>query len=308
MVYGINAALKNIGTTLLVREFARQSAHEQHPAAGRGDDRGPDQAALHLWRRSGLQRAVRSCRWTAKRNNRSIGPISKRRCRRWCASVIYEDATSALSHWHVPAAHYLESWGDALTSEGAYLAIQPMILPLFGGVSEIELLNGLLGGPKLEGPELVQETFRASNPPGDPGGAWSQLLARWFRDASSTARQASDVQFQCGWRGRAHLLVFRAGADAGFAGDRARPQLFRGRRPLRQQRLAAGNAGPDHEADLGQCRAHQPRFCEAFEGRERRPDRDHGDGMRPSMPTKDSSTQLQRQLVIAGLDRAGTRR
>src|SRR5260370_9070555 len=64
----------------------------------------------------------------------------------------YEDATSALSHWHVPAAHYLESWGDALTSDGAYLSIQPMILPLFGGLSEIELLNMFLDGPKVEGP------------------------------------------------------------------------------------------------------------------------------------------------------------
>src|SRR6186713_1036521 len=55
-----------------------------------------------------------------------------------------------------------------------------MILPLFGGVSEIELLNGLLGGPKLEGPELVQETFRATNPPGDPATAWSKLLRDGF--------------------------------------------------------------------------------------------------------------------------------
>ena len=42
-----------------------------------------------------------------------------------------------------------------------------MILPLFGGLSEIELMNSVLGRPKPEGPELVQETFRATNPPGD---------------------------------------------------------------------------------------------------------------------------------------------
>ncbi len=39
-----------------------------------------------------------------------------------------------------------------------------MILPLFGGLSEIELINHLFGNAKVEGPELVQETFRASNP------------------------------------------------------------------------------------------------------------------------------------------------
>jgi len=32
-----------------------------------------------------------------------------------------------------------------------------MILPLFGGLSEIELLNALLGGPKTEGPELCRK-------------------------------------------------------------------------------------------------------------------------------------------------------
>src|SRR5207237_8256859 len=87
----------------------------------------------------------------------------------------FEDATSALSTWHVPAAHYLEAWGDALTSEGAYLAIQPMILPLFGGLSEIELMNALLGAPKAEAPELVQESFRATAPPGACAAAWSRL-------------------------------------------------------------------------------------------------------------------------------------
>ena len=92
----------------------------------------------------------------------------------------YEDATSAISKWHVPMAHYLEAWGDALTSEGGYVAIQPMILPLYGGLSEVELINHLLGGPKLEGPELVQQTFHASNPPGDFDTAWSQLLRDGF--------------------------------------------------------------------------------------------------------------------------------
>jgi len=92
----------------------------------------------------------------------------------------YEDATSALSNWHVPAAHYLESWGDALTFEGAYLAIQPMILPLFGGLSEIDLMNAVLGAPTVDGPELVQETFRATAPPGDFAAAWSRLLRDGF--------------------------------------------------------------------------------------------------------------------------------
>ncbi len=72
----------------------------------------------------------------------------------------HEDATSSLSHWHVPMAHYLEAWGDARDFRRRLTwPIQPMILPLFGGLSEIELLNALLGGPKVDGPELVQANF-----------------------------------------------------------------------------------------------------------------------------------------------------
>src|SRR5207244_9037909 len=57
----------------------------------------------------------------------------------------HEDATSALSQWHIPLAHYLASWGDALTAAGDLLSIQAMILPLFGGLCDIELSNMLIG-------------------------------------------------------------------------------------------------------------------------------------------------------------------
>ena len=87
-----------------------------------------------------------------------------------------------------PATHYLESWGDALAPDGSYLAIQPMIMPLYDGVSDLELLNGMLGGPKLEGPELVQATFRTTNPPGEFETAWSQTL----RDGFSTHNPAKE--------------------------------------------------------------------------------------------------------------------
>ena len=179
MVHAINAALKNLGTTLTVRDFAR----------GR--------QATNIW-----QLAIEIASGRVKQlfifggdpvYNAPRGMAPDPDSKQWLdwadlqkkvPEVVrlgyYEDATSALSKWHVPAAHYLESWGDALTTEGAYLAIQPMILPLFGGVSEIEILNGLLGGPKIEGPELVQETFRTTSPPGDFATAWSQLLRDGF--------------------------------------------------------------------------------------------------------------------------------
>ena len=55
-----------------------------------------------------------------------------------------------------------------------------MILPLFGGFSEIDLLNAVMGKPKVDGPELVQETFRLTNPIGDRATAWAKFLHDGF--------------------------------------------------------------------------------------------------------------------------------
>ena len=49
----------------------------------------------------------------------------------------YEDETFAASDWHLPLAHYLESWGDARTADGTLVPVQPLIEPLFGGITEL---------------------------------------------------------------------------------------------------------------------------------------------------------------------------
>ena len=40
------------------------------------------------------------------------------------------DETGQQSHWHIPAAHYLESWSDARAYDGTVSIVQPMIDPL----------------------------------------------------------------------------------------------------------------------------------------------------------------------------------
>ena len=57
----------------------------------------------------------------------------------------YEDETAELANWNFPAAHYLESWGDATTSDGTLVPVQPLIQPLFGGLSELDFLWRILG-------------------------------------------------------------------------------------------------------------------------------------------------------------------
>ena len=51
------------------------------------------------------------------------------------------DETSSQAEWHIPRAHYLEGWGDARAVGGALSVVQPMIQPLFGGRTPIEVLG-----------------------------------------------------------------------------------------------------------------------------------------------------------------------
>jgi len=71
----------------------------------------------------------------------------------------YEDETSAVSNWHFPATHSLESWGDAKTSDGATVPVQPLIQPLFGGLTELEFLARIAGESQINPYEIVRTTF-----------------------------------------------------------------------------------------------------------------------------------------------------
>ncbi|MFZ9931591.1 MAG: TAT-variant-translocated molybdopterin oxidoreductase [Chthoniobacterales bacterium] len=93
---------------------------------------------------------------------------------------LYDDETSAASKWHVPQAHYLESWGDTRSADGTICAVQPMILPLWGGVSEIEILNRLAGNPEPIGPQLVRDTFAGVAGGGDLEAKWTGFLRNGF--------------------------------------------------------------------------------------------------------------------------------
>jgi molybdopterin-containing oxidoreductase family iron-sulfur binding subunit len=93
---------------------------------------------------------------------------------------LYEDETSAASTWHVPQAHYLESWGDTRSADGTICAVQPMILPLWDGVNELEILNRLAGNEQPIGPQLVRETFAQIAGGGDLESKWTEFLRQGF--------------------------------------------------------------------------------------------------------------------------------
>lgn len=68
----------------------------------------------------------------------------------------YYDETSRLCDWHIPAAHYLESWSDARAYDGTATIIQPLISPLYGGRNAHELVATLAGNAGASAYELVQ--------------------------------------------------------------------------------------------------------------------------------------------------------
>ncbi|HEX4589810.1 MAG TPA: hypothetical protein VH120_07770, partial [Gemmataceae bacterium] len=70
----------------------------------------------------------------------------------------YEDETSRLCHWHVPEAHFLEAWGDARTFDGTATIMQPLIAPLYGGRSALEVLAVFGDQPTQPGQDVVPNT------------------------------------------------------------------------------------------------------------------------------------------------------
>jgi molybdopterin-containing oxidoreductase family iron-sulfur binding subunit len=95
----------------------------------------------------------------------------------------YEDETAQACDWHFPAAHYLESWGDAITSDGALVPIQPLIEPLFGGLTELEFLAPIPYNlpPPPNGYEHVRLAFRDRFFDGETGVNTSSKIEAWWK-------------------------------------------------------------------------------------------------------------------------------
>jgi molybdopterin-containing oxidoreductase family iron-sulfur binding subunit len=101
----------------------------------------------------------------------------------------HADETSRLASWHLPAAHYLESWGDARTGDGTVVPVQPLIEPLFGGRTALEVLARLSRYETSAPYEIVRRSFRKVS--GRDGAefeaAWRRFLHDGMLDGSAVA-------------------------------------------------------------------------------------------------------------------------
>jgi molybdopterin-containing oxidoreductase family iron-sulfur binding subunit len=92
---------------------------------------------------------------------------------------LHVDETAKRCSWHLPRSHFLEAWGDLRAQDrtGTVTIQQPLIAPLHGTRSELELLAQLAGSSTLRGYELVRVHW-AKKAIGDFDTKWH----RWLHD------------------------------------------------------------------------------------------------------------------------------
>jgi MoCo/4Fe-4S cofactor protein with predicted Tat translocation signal len=88
---------------------------------------------------------------------------------------LYQDETARLCQWHVPEAHYLESWGDVRAFDGTVTLLQPLIAPLYDGRTAAELLAAFTAPSGEASHDLVREHWQHERG-GDFDAFWEQAL------------------------------------------------------------------------------------------------------------------------------------
>ncbi|MDP6796295.1 MAG: TAT-variant-translocated molybdopterin oxidoreductase [Candidatus Krumholzibacteria bacterium] len=98
---------------------------------------------------------------------------------------LYQDETAQLCDWHLPEAHYLESWGSSRTWDGTASPVQPLIEPLYGGKTQDEILS-ILFGEELDDWQLCRDSFGREM----PESRWQKAL----HDGLLAGSESSPVQ------------------------------------------------------------------------------------------------------------------
>ena len=189
LVQAINGALGNIGHTMVAMAAPERGGAEPTSidALAEAIDAKKVQT-LFILGGNPVYNALANLKWADKQ--RSVPTVVR--------LGYHEDETSEGATWHVPMAHFLEAWGDTRSADGTYCAIQPMILPLFGGYSDIEFIDLLLGHEKHDRPDLVRATFNTvlgNNANADL--AWNAFLRDGFLP-DTAAKEVETANFNVG--------------------------------------------------------------------------------------------------------------
>ncbi|MCM3902485.1 MAG: 4Fe-4S dicluster domain-containing protein, partial [Pyrinomonadaceae bacterium] len=118
----------------------------------------------------------------------------------------HKDETSELCHWHIPEAHYLESWGDTRSFDGTATIVQPLIEPLYDSKTAHEVLAVFSEQYDRKGYDIVRDYWRGAGGQ-EAGGRRQEAVG----SAPSSAQQPAAVpaasptaEFEAWWRKALH--------------------------------------------------------------------------------------------------------
>ncbi|HEX3231008.1 MAG TPA: 4Fe-4S dicluster domain-containing protein, partial [Pyrinomonadaceae bacterium] len=122
---------------------------------------------------------------------------------------LYNNETSEICHWHINAAHYLESWGDARAYDGTVSIVQPLIAPLYEGRTAYEVLALFSDSYDRKPYEIVRNYWSGQQaslskpsptPTGVSTGSGSDRVAPSPTPANSPQAAATPADFETWWR------------------------------------------------------------------------------------------------------------
>jgi len=137
---------------------------------------------------------------------------------------LYNNETSDICQWHIPAAHYLESWSDTRAYDGTVTIVQPLIAPLYDGKTAHEMLALFSDNYDKKPYEIVKEYWRTAGVRAQGSGAGTTS----YRTANGSERgQGSTGNQNAGGmpatRPNAHPSAVAAPGTPGDAGAPSAP-------------------------------------------------------------------------------------
>jgi molybdopterin-containing oxidoreductase family iron-sulfur binding subunit len=131
--------------------------------------------------------------------------------------------TSGYAQWHIPEAHFLESWGDARAFDGTYSVIQPLIAPLYRAHTAFEVLAAFTDRPGVTVYDTIRERVKSMSGGADADKFWRNTLNDGFVAGSAFPPLSVTAKLE-----QASLAPAKATAEMEFL-FRPDPSVYDGR-------------------------------------------------------------------------------
>ncbi|HTR47587.1 MAG TPA: TAT-variant-translocated molybdopterin oxidoreductase [Verrucomicrobiae bacterium] len=165
LAHAINAALGNVGKTVTYTESLEANPVNQMDSLRElvNDLKSGQVETLLMLGGNPVYDAPADLGFeSALRNAISSGKLT-----RAIHSGLYNEETGELVHWHVPAAHYLESWSDGRGIDGTVGIVQPLIAPLYDSHTAHEIIAILTGDGGKSPHDIVRDYWQSQRPERD---------------------------------------------------------------------------------------------------------------------------------------------